>query len=452
MPHANPSLALEGGPKTITEPLPFAGFGAELIGEEEERYVLEALRGKNLCRITHPFADSFAHRFEEGIKRLTGAPFVHAVNSCASALHAAMVALDLGPGDEVLVSGAGWFATATAAINVGAVPVPVEYDESLTMDLDDLERKVNERTRAIIVVHWRGLPADMDRLMEIARKHDLRVVEDVAQSFGGTYRGRALGTIGDIGCYSFNMHKVITGGEGGALVMKEGPYYKRAVSFSGMYNLYLREYDDGERLSMPQIPMLNFRIPELCAAMAYAQLEKIDTILGTLRARMRELTQGLADCPGLKIAPRHDPAGECGYTLPLVFDDAESADFFFQAMRAEGATNASSLQFGFGGGEARGTAAMAASEKQDPSESGYMPLAHTWRCLVGQEGPTEKLNPWRLRGDAPPPALPDGVVPKTRERLRRVVALKTNVLFQERHTADVIRAARKVGEALERAR
>jgi hypothetical protein len=346
------------------------------------------------------------------------------------------------------VASAGWFSVAAATIDVGAVPVAVDYDESLSLDVDDLERKITPRSVAVIVVHWRGLPANMKRLLSVARRHNLKVIEDVAQSFGASYGGEALGTLGDIGCFSFNMHKIVSGGEGGAIATRHGDLYKRVVSFSGMYNLYKHKLDDGERQGMPRAPMLNYRMPELCAAVAFAQLGKLEAILGTLRARSLELRRGIAEIDGLVPAPRHDAEGECGYTVPLIFESAERARFFFEAMRAEGATNVSSAHFGFGGGEAKGTASLVASQGLDPSESGQMPFAHTWRCMTERVPMTRKLDPWRLAyGDGDIPAPPPS---RTFERLARVVALKTNVLMQPRHTEAILRAARKVAAALAR--
>jgi 8-amino-3,8-dideoxy-alpha-D-manno-octulosonate transaminase len=445
-------LATEGGPKTIPGPMPFAGFGAEFLGKEEEDAILEALRKRALCRIAHPLADSFAFKLEEGLRERLGTQLCVAVNSGASALHAAMVALEIGPGDEVLVSSAGWVSLATAVINVGAVPVMVDTDESLSMDTEDLRRKVTPRSRAIIVVHWRGLPANMGELLQVAAEHDLKVVEDCAQSFGGQYDGRYLGTVGDVGCYSFNVHKVITGGEGGALVCKDPEVFRRAVSFSGMYRYYRRFYDPEHSTAvMPLMPMLNLRLPELCAAMAWAQLPKLDRILGLLRARRDELVAGLKEVPALTLAPRHDPAGEVGYTLPLVFADEAAAGFFMAAMRAEGATNVSNFYMSFGGGESRGTAAFVQSEGLDLKESGQMGVGHTWHCVTQQIGVTEKLNPWRLAGAAghrpPPPSLD-----RTVGRLKKVVALKTNVQMTSEHTALTVKAAAKVAAAMAAAR
>jgi 8-amino-3,8-dideoxy-alpha-D-manno-octulosonate transaminase len=441
------SLALNGGPMSVSSPIPVAAYGAELIGAEEEAAVLAALRAKKLCRIAHTFDESYTAKFEEELRRVTGAPYLFAVNSCASALYIAMVMLAVGPGDEVLVAGAGWMSVASAAISVGAVPVPVEYTEGLTIDLDDLESKISPRTKAIVVIHWRGLPADMDRLMRIAGEHNLRVVEDCAQAFGGTYKGRALGTIGDIGCYSFNMHKIISGGEGGAVACRDGELLKRGMSFSGMYNFHRRWYDDGDPLGMPLLPMLNFRLPELCGAVAFAQVQKLDRILGTLRSRRRELLAGLQEIPALTVAPMHDPEGDCGYTIPLVFERPEQAAFFFRAMKAEGVPSVSNLQFSFGGAEARGTAALVMAEKFDPAEAGRMAVSDWWRCLTQHVGLSPALDPWKLAGGATTP-VPAETVPKTKERLQRVVVLKTHVLMETEHTKEILIAATKVAHAM----
>jgi dTDP-4-amino-4,6-dideoxygalactose transaminase len=438
-------LALEGGPKTIEEPLPVAGFGADVIGEEEERNVLQVLRSRTMSRIGHPLADSYAYKLELAIQQRFDVPHAVVVNSCASALQVALVALGIGPGDEVIVPSIGWICCATAAINIGAVPVPVEFDESLTPDPDDIEKKIGPQTRAIMVVHFRGQPTNMDRVMALARKHDLKVVEDVAQAFGGKYKGRYLGTIGDVGCYSFNMHKVITSGEGGAVVMKDVKLYGRALAYSGMYPMILQNRTPG--IGDIDVPMMNLRMPELCAAVAYAQFGKLDSLLSTLRSRKQEVLAGLRGVQGLKWAPMHDSDGDCAYTLPLLFDDAEQAQFFLDAMRAEGANNMSGLKTGFSGGEVRGTFNLMTSEGLDPLLQRRLALAESWRCVIERYGPTEKLNPWKLLGAEPTP-LPEGIIPLTQKRLARVVAIKINPQMQARHMEQVVRAATKVAKAL----
>jgi dTDP-4-amino-4,6-dideoxygalactose transaminase len=440
-------LAIEGGDKAVNEAIPLAGYGAELIGEEEERAVLDAIRSRKLCRITHPFAESYTHKFEEEVRKRIQAPYFHALNSCATALYAAMVGLEIGPGDEVLVSGAGWFSIANAVIAVGAAPVPVNFDESLTIDVDDLEARITKRTKAVIVVHWRGLPARMDRVVEIAKKHNIRVIEDCAQSFGGTYKGKALGTWGDVGCYSFNMHKMITSGEGGGIVTREASVFKRVVSLSGMYNFWNHQLREPNVRSMPDVAMLNFRLPELCGAMAYAQMGKLDTVLGNMRARNRELVAGLRTIEGITLGTRHDPEGDLGYTVPVLFPNSEKAERFAAAMKAEGVPNVSTISHAFSGGEARGTASLVISEGMDPAESGAMAFADTWRPMTLRNGSiSNTLNPWKLNPEAP--ACGPEQLTKTRERLSRVMTFKLNPVLEPRHVELMLTAARKVARAL----
>lgn len=445
----NATLAVNGGEKLIKEAIPLAGFGADLIDEKEENAAVEALRTRTLCRISQPASRSYAKKLEETLCEYLDMPYTLVVNSGASALHSAMVALDIGPGDEVLISGVGWVSIASATINVGAIPVPVGHSEDLCIDLEELEASITEHSKAIVVVHWRGLPADMDGLMEIAKRRNLKVVEDCAQAFGGTYRGRALGTIGDIGCYSFNMHKVITSGEGGALVTRDPECYRRAVSFSGMYSFYRGKYNpDGGNTSMPDIPMLNLRMPEICAAIALAQMKKLEDILERLRSRRDELIEGLKQIPNLKLGKRYDVKGEVGYTIPVVFDTAEDAGRFIGAMYAEGANNITSIAHSFGGGESRGTVEMIRESGMDPAESGLMGIGSTWHCISKHVGPTTGLNPWTLAG-IPEAKEPLQLISDSIAKMSRVITFKTNVLMEPRHTALLVEAARKVFAGLE---
>lgn len=429
------------------EEIPFVGFGAELIGAEEELAILDVVRNKKLCRITHPFEESYVHRFEEAVRTRLGTPHFHAVNSCANALYAAMFALGIGPGDEVLVAGVGWFSIANAAIAVGAVPIPVDYDETLTLDLDLLESRISPRTKALVVVHWRGLPTPMDRVMQIAESHGILVIEDVAQSFGGSYQGKPLGTWGDVGCFSFNMHKIITCGEGGGVVCRSADMWKRVVSFSGMYNFWVKQMPDAEAIGMPDVPMLNFRLPELCGALALAQMSKLDVILGTMRVRARELVAGLSEISALRLIPRHDVNGDCGYTIPLLFADAELASVFHRGILAEGVPNVSTAAQSFSGGEARGTAALVRSVGWDPAQSGGMAYADMWRPMIQQQGLSSGFNPWRLSPESP--TANETSIRSTREKLARVVAFKLNPLIESRHVARMVTAARKVAARLE---
>src|SRR5450759_4087045 len=160
-----------------------------------------------------------------------GAKHCLAMNSCTSALISALVAVGVGPGDEVIVNSYTFFASCAAIVAAKAVPVICEIDDSLTMDPNDLERKITEHTKAVIAVHMRGAPCDMDRITAICRKHDVRLIEDCAQACGGSYKGKPLGTFGDIGCFSFQYHKIITAGEGGACITNDDRLYDRLMGY-----------------------------------------------------------------------------------------------------------------------------------------------------------------------------------------------------------------------------
>ncbi len=197
------TLAIHGGQKAKTTPnYPMYPGGME-IGEEEKQQVLEVLDRKYLFRYYGPEQyPSKVRELETQFAAKVGSKYALAVNSCTSALITALVACGIGPGDEVIVPGYTFFASCAAIVAAKAIPVIAEVDETLTIDVDDIERKITPATKAILPVHMRGVPCDIDRIMALARKHNLKVIEDVAQAMGGTYKGKSLGTFGDCGCYS----------------------------------------------------------------------------------------------------------------------------------------------------------------------------------------------------------------------------------------------------------
>lgn len=194
-------LAIDGGPRAVPEgAIPAVrGHGVNELDAAEEAAVLDVLRRKSVFRWQDP-EQSYVARFEAAVAQRTGARFALAVNSGTGALVTALTAAGIGPGDEVIVPGYTFIASAAAVIICGAVPVIAEIDDTLTLDPDDVARKITPHSRALMPVHMRGIPSQMDRLMDLAAQHDLRVVEDSAQANGGAVRGRALGTIGHLGC------------------------------------------------------------------------------------------------------------------------------------------------------------------------------------------------------------------------------------------------------------
>jgi dTDP-4-amino-4,6-dideoxygalactose transaminase len=253
----------------------------------------------------------------------TGARHTLAVNSGTSALVCALVGLGVGPGDEVLVPAYTFVATAAAAVAVGAVPVLVDIDESLTMDAIDLKRKVTSRTKAVIPVHMLNLVCDLDAIMAVSRENALVVVEDACQAVGVTYRGRKVGTIGDAGAFSFNQHKNIRSGEGGAVLTDDERTYVRAAMFHDVGN-YIRS----ERVTSdePLFVGLNLRMPEVCSAMLRPQLARLDKQMKRRHERRRRMLDLLPDGAPLHISPHHDADAAVGLTV--ICDTPEIARAF----------------------------------------------------------------------------------------------------------------------------
>jgi dTDP-4-amino-4,6-dideoxygalactose transaminase len=203
------SLALNGGPRAKTTPNIAMYPGGLAIGDEEKRAVLEVLDNKYLFRYYGPGDfQSRVQLFEKEFAEKMGSSYCLAVNSCTSALITALIAVGVGPGDEVILPGYTFFASCAAVIAAKAIPVIAEVDDSLTLDPDDVERKITSRTKAILAVHMRGVPCDLDRITAITKKHNLLLIEDVAQACGGSYKGKRLGNFGDCGAFSFQYHKI----------------------------------------------------------------------------------------------------------------------------------------------------------------------------------------------------------------------------------------------------
>jgi 8-amino-3,8-dideoxy-alpha-D-manno-octulosonate transaminase len=247
-----------------------------------------------------------------------------------------MAALQIGPGDEVILPAWTWYADYDAIVLSGALPVFAEIDESFNIDPGDIESKITPRTKAIMAIHLQGCTADLDPIMEIARRHDLRVLEDCAQCLGGRYKGKYVGSIGDIGINSFQLSKSITSGEGGAVVTNDGELFERALRFHDVGSLRAPYSEALEGGLMAAFASCNFRMNEFTGAVLKAQLQKLELICGGLRKNARKVREGIADLPGLKLRKSPDLEGDLGVGVFLEFASRAERDRFLRAMRAEG--------------------------------------------------------------------------------------------------------------------
>jgi len=320
-------LAIYGGKPVRKTPLPPMFPGALFIGEEEKKELLEVLESKSLFRYYGPKLLNKTKTFEEKFSQYIGVKYTLGVTSGTAALITSLASIGVGPGDEVIVPAYCWIMDPMAVLFLRAIPIIAEIDKTLTLDPKDVENKITDRTKAIIAVHMRGFQCDMNALMKIAEKYDLALIEDVAQACGGTYKGAKLGSIGDVGAFSFQLNKVITAGEGGAVTTNDEDIYKRAAVF--------HDAPFYARFNIEPYPGINFRMSELTSAVLLAQLRKIDTIIERMRENKKKLLRELSKIDGIELHTPVDPEGELGLAIILFFDSFGKAKFFAKALNAE---------------------------------------------------------------------------------------------------------------------
>jgi dTDP-4-amino-4,6-dideoxygalactose transaminase len=250
--------------------------------------------------------------------------------SGSQALAAAMTAVGLGPGDEVLIPAHTYMATATSVLSVGAIPVIVDVDESITISPTAVEDAIGPRTKAVVPVHMWGAACDMNAIMEIARRRGLIVIEDACQGVGGSYEGRRMGSIGDIGAFSFNYYKNMTSGEGGGVAVNDLELAERARCAIDPCHFYWR----GRNETVKPFSSNGARASELMGAILNVQLDRIEGMISTMRTERKKILAGTAPLGNLGLrptpanSPDHDCATQVMYTLPT----AEQADAFTRVM------------------------------------------------------------------------------------------------------------------------
>lgn len=302
-----------------------AGPGAYWFGKEETDAAMEVMQSGYLFRYGSETDPKFLHRvsdLETEFAKYSGAKYALATSSGTSALLVSLIALGLKPGDEVIVPAYTFVATYSACIFAGLVPVLAEIDESLSLDPDDIEHRITPRTKAIIPVHMLGNPCNMDRIMEIARKHNLLVLEDSCQAAGASYKGKKTGTIGHIGAFSLNIFKTINSGDGGLVVTNDQKLYETAF---GAHDQGHKPNRFGVEVGARSILGLNFRMNEITGAIGLAQLKKLDRIIATLREKRGKLKKLIEGAGGFKFRVLNDPAGDCATLCTVIFTTHEQA-------------------------------------------------------------------------------------------------------------------------------
>jgi 8-amino-3,8-dideoxy-alpha-D-manno-octulosonate transaminase len=311
--------------------------GAELIGQEEIKEVMDVLKTGVLMRYGFDKERQGifkVRQLEEEFSRYCGSAYALGVTSGSAALKVSLEALDVGPGDEVIVPAFTFLATYEAVMEVGAIPVMADIDGSLNLDPDEIDRKKSPYTKAVIPVHMCGAPARIDQIVARAKKHGLLVLEDNAQASGGSFHGGKLGSFGDMGIFSFDYYKTLTTGEGGMIITDSQDLYHRAEWYHD------HGHDHNPKVSRAlegrTILGFNYRMNELQGALGLAQLRKLDGIIAAQRRNRGAIAVTLRAIPGLKLREVPDQEGDTATHLAFNLLDEAAAGRFQTALAAEG--------------------------------------------------------------------------------------------------------------------
>ena len=444
LPTPESDLAVNGGPKAVEQ---FEGKGKPKVGTDEFMKLAElwgfsddALgkirdavageqigNGPHLTRYYNP-RPSNVEQLEAVVREKFDVQYALALHSGTSALETAYVACHVGPGTEVIVPGYTFFATAAAVVSAKAIPVIAEIDESLTLDPEDVERKITPRTKAIVPVHMQGTCADMDALMDIANKHGVHVIEDAAQACGASYKGKRLGTFGSAGCFSISTYKNVGGGEAGLVLTNDEMTYTRAQNHHDTGACWRPDRYAKERMGGELFCGTNYRLSELEGAVNLVQLQKTDEVVEGFRDNKLRIVSKLRRYKDITPQKVNDYDGEMGYRLALFAPTPEEAKKIASALGAEGV-----------GGWARG----AGTEEQAARD---WHIYSYWEHILEQKSATEEGCPFTCpyyKAELPP--YSQDMCPQTLDLLSRVVAVSISRWWTE---ADCDAAAAAINKVL----
>jgi dTDP-4-amino-4,6-dideoxygalactose transaminase len=315
-------------------------FTWPIVTKEMEDAVLEVLRAGRMSDI------DVTQKFEEEFARWHGIKYALAHNNGTSAIHSAMFGLGIGHGDEVICPSVTYWASCLPVYSLGGTVMFADVDpDTLCIDPDDIERRITARTKAIIPVHYTGMPADMDPIMEIARRRRLKVLEDVSHAHGALYKGKLVGTIGDVACFSIMSGKSFAAGEGGMMITNDRRVYERAIIF-GHYERHPSAVQFDDLKSGAGLPWggYKYRMHQLTSAVGVIQLNKYNHEMEEIDKSMNYFWDKLEGTPGIRAhrPPKGSGTTKGGWYAPLgLYKSREleglSIDRFCEAVRAEGA-------------------------------------------------------------------------------------------------------------------
>ena len=317
--------------KRILDTMPPGFYGANTYDGEEIAAAVRVIHNQSPFRHYGKNCTHEASTLEGEAAEFYGVSHAHTTNSGTGALLLALHALDVGPGDEVIVPGYFWIAISNAILLRGAIPVLCEINSTLNMDAADLARKVTEKTKCVIAVHMFGGQADMEAIRSVCTEGDLGLIEDFSQCNGASMGGRKAGSFGDLGVTSLQLNKAITAGEGGLILTDSAAYYQRAAARSDL------GYGRSEGISSTDTQDSHTtvgegrRFNEVSAAVIRVQLRKLPRLAEAMRGSKKRISEGLHLPAGTVFRDVVDPSGDLGASLALIFDSQEGAAAFAAA-------------------------------------------------------------------------------------------------------------------------
>jgi dTDP-4-amino-4,6-dideoxygalactose transaminase len=329
-------LAIDGGTPVRSNPLPLEFPGIHHMDEEEVNAGLRVLRSRSPFRYYGVDLQGEVVAFEDEFASFLGISHCLATNSGTGALHTALAALGVGPGQEVILPAYLWVSVAAAVVNLGAIPVLADIDDTFCLNPSAVEAAITPRTFGVIVVHMSGSPADIESLQTVARRHGLFLLEDCAQCAGGSVNGKKVGTFGDMAIFSFQMNKNMTSGEGGCVVTRDERLYNRAV---GCHDTgYAR--DASGRAILDDLDLClwgrGYRMDELRASILRVQLRKLPAIVARMHDSKYRIRKALEQHTEIRLRRIVDTEGDTGSFLLSTFKSPEIAQQVSRALRAEG--------------------------------------------------------------------------------------------------------------------
>ena len=417
----NDKLAIDGGSPVISRPLDHYK-GATAIGAAEKQAVMEVLDSQSLFRYYGPNLLSKVAAFEAGFAEFMGSNYAMAASSGTAALRLGLSALGVGPGAEVIVPAVTFIASVGAIVANRARPVFAEVDETMQLDPNDLARCLTARTKAIMPVHLNGFAVDMDPVLEFAREHNLAIIEDAAQSCGSFYKDRRVGTIGDIGCFSFQLEKNITSGEGGILVTDDPELFRRATIYGDQGGQFWTAHQ-GVRDTVGGQPIIgeNLRMNEIAGAILGCQLKKLTEILNRIERNTAIVRNAVAEIDALALRPTAPARDRHALGILFYLPTAEKANQIADALRAEGVP----------AGRVYGAEPVYAAKQ----------ILNQWTITDGC--------PFNCPSFFPEPINYEmGMCPRTEDLLARAVGLRIGPFFTEEDLDDIIKGVQKVAHHL----